>query len=254
MQANHFDLTGKKALVTGGGQGIGRILALGLAAYGASVAIIDVNQETAGKVAQEIEEMGVASTAVTADVTKPDQINSAVQTIAEKLGGLDIALNNAGVVTHVPALEMTYEQWQQVVDINLTGVFLCAQAEARIMAAQKAGSIINTASMSASVVNVPQPQCSYNASKAGVVQLTKSLAVEWAPYNVRVNCISPGYIQTEMTGSIRSDWKDVWMERSVMKRMGVPEDLVAAVVMLAGDSAAFTTGSEFIMDGGFTCA
>ena len=156
---------------------------------------------------------------------------------------------------NIPAEEMTLEQWKKVIDINLTGVFLTAQAAGRIMIKQGGGSIINTASMSAHIVNVPQPQCSYNASKAGVIQLTKSLAIEWAKYHVRVNSISPGYIGTELTLNSPSlkPLIDQWNASAPLGRMGRPDELQAIAVYLAGDASSFTTGSDFLIDGAFTC-
>ncbi len=150
---------------------------------------------------------------------------------------------------------MTFEQWKKVIDINLTGVFLTAQAAGKQMLKQGKGSIINTASMSGHIVNVPQPQCAYNASKAGVIQLTKSMAVEWAKKGVRVNCISPGYIGTDL---IHSDENlkpliEKWNAMAPMGRLGKPEELQAVCVYLAGDASSFTTGSDFVVDCAFTC-
>ena len=156
---------------------------------------------------------------------------------------------------NIPAEEMTYEQWKKVIDINLSGVFLTAQAAGKVMLKQGSGSIINTASMSAHIVNVPQPQCAYNASKAGVIQLTKSLAIEWAKRGVRVNSISPGYIGTELTLSSPSlkPLIEQWNAMAPMGRMGRPEELQSICVYLAGDTSSFTTGSDFVVDGAFTC-
>lgn len=248
-----FSLSGKKAWVTGGCRGIGKTLATALAIFGADVAIVDVLADEAEKTAKEIGAMGVESFAVKADVANPGDMDALRETIAKRWGGLDIALNNAGVVCQVPALEMSYEDWKRVVDINLGGVFLAGQAAARLMVDSGGGSIVNTASMSAHIVNHPQPQCSYNASKAGVVQLTKSLAVEWAAHNIRVNCISPGYIGTELTVHVRADWRAEWLKQGVMPRLGLPEELTGIVVYLASDASPFTTGSDFVIDGGFTC-
>ncbi|MCC8166267.1 MAG: SDR family oxidoreductase [Planctomycetes bacterium] len=248
-----FSLAGKKAWVTGGSRGIGKTLALTLAAFGADVAVVDILREEAETAAAEIRACGVDSFAVTADVTVEADVDAMAEAIRSRWGRVDIALNNAGVVCQVPAVDMSYADWKRVVDINLNGVFLTARAAGRMMISGGGGSIVNTASMSAWVVNHPQPQCSYNASKAGVVQLTKSLAVEWAPHNIRVNCISPGYIRTELTAQVRQDWQDDWIRQSVMKRLGVPEDLAGIVVYLASDASPFTTGSDFIVDGGFTC-
>ena len=178
-----------------------------------------------------------------------------IEKITERFGRLDVAFCNAGICKNIPAEEMSYEDWKQVTDINLTGVFLTAQAAGRVMIKQGGGSIINTASMSAHIVNFPQPQCSYNASKAGVIQLTKSLAVEWAAKNVRVNSISPGYIGTELTLNSPSlkPLIEQWNAVAPLHRMGRPDELQAIAVYLAGDASSFTTGSDFVVDGAFTC-
>ena len=249
-----FSLAGKKAYVTGGGRGIGKCLAKALAAFGASVAIVDILKDEAVKTAKEIAAMGVDSFAIYADVTKEEDVAKMGEEIKKKFGSLDIALNNAGIVCQVPAIDMSYADWKRVIDVDLSSVFLTAREAARMMVPAKKGSIINTASMSASIVNYPQPQCSYNAAKAGVVQLTKSLAVEWGPHGVRVNCISPGYIRTELTAGVRKDWQDQWVKLSVVSgRLGIPEELASLVVYLASDSSSYMTGSDIIIDGGFSC-
>lgn len=249
-------LDGKKAFVTGGARGIGKCIATALAEAGADVAIVDVDESEAIKTANEIAALGVKTVAIKADVTKEDDVNRMIDTIVENFGELNIAFCNAGICRNIPAEEMTLAEWKQVIDINLTGVFLTAQAAGKQMIKQgTGGSIINTASMSAHIVNVPQPQCSYNASKAGVIQLTKSLAIEWADKNVRVNCISPGYIGTDLTLNsptlipLIEQWKQV----SPLHRLGKPEELQAIAVYLAGDASPFTTGSDFVIDGAFTC-
>lgn len=168
---------------------------------------------------------------------------------------MDIAFCNAGICMNIPAEEMTLEQWNKVMNINLTGTFLTCQAAGKVMIAQGGGSIINTASMSGHIVNVPQPQCSYNASKAAVIQLTKSLAVEWALKNVRVNSISPGYIGTELTlnSPTLKPLIEQWNAMAPLKRMGKPDELQGIAVYLASDASSFTTGSDFVVDGAFTC-
>lgn len=248
-----FVLSGKKAFVTGGARGIGKCAALALAQAGADVAIVDMLEKESQETAEEIKKLGRKSIAVKCDVTNPDDVDRMIDTVVKEFGTIDIAFNNAGICINEPAEDMSYEHWKKVIDVNLTGIFLTARAAGRVMLKNGGGSIINTASMSGHIVNVPQPQCSYNASKAGVILLTKSLAVEWAERNVRVNCISPGYIATDMTKAAKK-WIPSWMEQSVMKRMGEPEELAPAVVYLASDASTFTTGCDIIIDGAFTCA
>lgn len=249
-------LDGKKIFVTGGARGIGKSVATAFAEAGADLAIVDLDISEAEKTAKELQDNnGVKAVAIQADVTVPEQVDRMVKTVVDTFGRLDVAFCNAGICMNIPAEEMTFEQWKKVIDINLTGVFLTAQAAGKVMLAQGGGSIINTASMSAHIVNVPQPQCSYNASKAGVIQLTKSLAIEWADRNVRVNCISPGYIGTDLTLSSESlkPLIEKWNDMAPMHRLGRPEELQSICVYLAGDTSSFTTGSDFIVDGAFTC-
>lgn len=249
-------LDDKKIFVTGGARGIGKSVATAFAEAGADIAIVDVDIDEAEKTADELtEKYGIQTIAIKTDVTKPDQVDAMVDLVVKTFGRLDVAFCNAGICMNIPAEEMTYEQWKKVIDINLTGVFLTAQAAGKVMLKQGKGSIINTASMSAHIVNVPQPQCAYNASKAGVIQLTKSLAIEWAKRGVRVNCISPGYIGTELTLSSPSlkPLIEQWNAMAPMGRMGHPEELQSICVYLAGDTSSFTTGSDFVVDGAFTC-
>lgn len=249
-------LDGKKIFVTGGARGIGKNVATAFAEAGADIAIVDVDIDEAEKTAAELtEKYGIQTIAIKTDVTKPDQVDAMVELVVKTFGKLDVAFCNAGICMNIPAEEMTYEQWKKVIDINLSGVFLTAQAAGKVMLKQGKGSIINTASMSAHIVNVPQPQCAYNASKAGVIQLTKSLAIEWAKRGVRVNCISPGYIGTELTLSSPSlkPLIEQWNAMAPMGRMGRPDELQSICVYLAGDTSSFTTGSDFVVDGAFTC-
>lgn len=249
-------LDGKAIYVTGGASGIGKSVATALAEAGADVAIVDVNLEGAEAVAKEIAEAtGSKTIAIRCDVTDQDDVEAMVAKVVDTYGKLDACFNNAGICLNVPAEEMTYEQWNKVININLNGVFLCATAAGRVMLKQGYGSIINTASMSGHIVNVPQPQCAYNASKAGVSMLTKSLAVEWAKKGVRVNCISPGYIGTDLTlnSEALKPLIEKWNAMAPMGRLGRPEELQSIVVYLAGDTSSFTTGSDIIVDGAFTC-
>lgn len=249
-------LDGKAIYVTGGASGIGKSVATALAEAGADVAIVDVNLEGAEAVAKEIAEAtGSKTIAIKCDVTNQDDVEVMVAKVVDTYGKLDAAFNNAGICLNVPAEEMTFEQWSKVININLNGVFLCATAAGRVMLKQGYGSIINTASMSGHIVNVPQPQCAYNASKAGVSMLTKSLAIEWAKKGVRVNCISPGYIGTDLTlnSEALKPLIEKWNAMAPMGRLGRPEELQSIVVYLAGDTSSFTTGSDIIVDGAFTC-
>ena len=249
-------LDGKKGFVTGAARGIGKCTATAFAEAGADVAIVDVDFDLAKETAEEIAKAtGRKVIALKCDCTDEKQVNDMVAQVVSQLGGLDFCHNNAGICINAPAEEMSYEQWSKVININLTGIFLTDIAAGKYMLEHGGGSIINTASMSGHIVNVPQPQCAYNASKAGVIQLTKSLAIEWAKRGVRVNSISPGYIGTELVNS--SDFLvpliEKWNAMAPMGRLGRPEELQSICVYLAGDTSSFTTGSDFIIDGAFTC-
>ena len=196
-----FSLEGKTVLITGGSKGLGKAVGLGLADAGANIAICARGIELAEEAAHEIAQKGVKTIAVQTDVTDPEQVKSLVATTVKEFGSLDVAFNNAGTAVVAPAEEMSYEDLTKIIDLNVIGLFVCCQEEAKVMIPQKSGSIINMASMSAHVVNLPQKTSNYNASKAAVVQLTKNLAVEWAPHNVRVNVVSPGYHLTELAKS-----------------------------------------------------
>lgn len=249
-------LNGKKGFVTGAARGIGKSTATAFAEAGADVAIVDLDYAEAQKTAEEISlKTGRNVIALKTDCTDEEQVNTMVQQVVKELGGLDFCHNNAGICINAPAEEMTYEQWNKVININLNGIFLTDIAAGKYMLEHNGGSIINTASMSAHIVNVPQPQCAYNASKAAVIQLTKSLAIEWAKRGVRVNSISPGYIGTELTLNSPTliPLIEKWNEMAPLGRMGKPEELQAICVYLAGDTSSFTTGSDFVIDGAFTC-
>jgi NAD(P)-dependent dehydrogenase (short-subunit alcohol dehydrogenase family) len=248
-------LDGKKAFVTGGARGIGYNIAIALAEAGADVALVDTDEATARASAEKIAgATGRGAIAIKADVTKKAEVDAMMDAVLKAFGRVDAAFCNAGICMNIPAEDMSLEDWNKVIDVNLTGVFLTAQAAGKQMIKQGGGSIINTASMSAHIVNVPQPQCSYNASKAGVIMLTKSMAVEWALKNVRVNSISPGYIGTEliMNAPQLKSLIATWEGLSPMKRLGRPEELQAIAVYLASDASPFTTGADFGIDGAFT--
>ena len=245
----------KRVIVTGGAQGIGKCVALMLAQEGVQIGIFDRNIELAAATAAEIaRSSGSPCRAYACDVTDSAQVQSAMDAFTADFGTLDGVFNNAGICVHKGALDVSPVEWQKVIDVNLSGVFYVAQAAARQFVREgKPGSIVNTASMSGSIVNIPQEQASYNASKAAVVHLTKSLAVEWASRNIRVNSISPGYIFTDMTASVRGDWVQFWTELIPFKRMGKPEELAGAVLYLLSDAASYTSGCDMIIDGCFTC-
>ena len=248
-------LDGESIYVTGGAQGLGKAMATGLAEAGADVAIVDINEEKAKATAAEIAQAtGQKVIAVKTDVTDPEEVEAMVKTVVDQLGGLDAAFNNAGMCLNVPAEEMSYEDWLKVVNLNLNSVFLCSTAAGRYMLKQGHGSIVNTASMSAHIVNRPQPQCSYNATKNGVIQLSKSLAIEWAKRGVRVNTMSPGYMGTDLTLS-SPDLKPLiktWNDWAPLGRLGKPEELQGMAVYLASDTSSFSTGEDYLIDGAFT--
>ncbi|MBQ8753274.1 MAG: SDR family oxidoreductase [Clostridia bacterium] len=252
MKNNLFSLEGKVAIITGGYRGIGKSVAKSLADAGADIVIWDLIDAT--EVAKEIsEEFGVRATALVCDVTSPEAVEKAVADSAAAMGTLDILFNNAGIGPHTPALELTPADWQKVMNVNLNGVFYVAVTFAKYLIAQnKGGSIINTASMSGLIVNIPQSHTHYNSSKAAVIHMTKSLAVEWAGKGIRVNSISPGYIATDMIKEVRQDWKDAWVSKIPFGRMGTPEELGGAVIYLASDASTYTSGSNIVIDGCYT--
>ena len=249
-----FSLAGKRTIVTGGARGIGKVVAEHMAMMGSDIAIIDLLKDEADKTAAGIAKTyGVMSKAYLCDVTNPKEVNAAIDQIATDFGGLDVLFNNAGIVLHKAALEVTPREWTDVFDVNTHGMFFVAQAFAKkLVALGKGGSIINNASMSASIVNIPQEQASYNASKSAAVHMTKSLAIEWIKYGIRVNSLSPGYIFTDLTAHVNPDWLKEWTEMSPCKRLGKPEELAGAVIYLASDCSSYTSGCDLIVDGLFS--
>ncbi|WP_394916264.1 SDR family oxidoreductase [uncultured Robinsoniella sp.] len=245
-----FGLAGKTALVTGGRVGIGQVIAIALARAGAEVVIMGKtdSQETV----RMIEGVGGKAYSITANVTDEQAVEKAMDLIMERSGHIDIVFNNAGICIHKDTLEATIEEWRQVIDVNLTGEYIVARAAGRRMIESGTkGSIINMASMSGTIVNIPQWQASYNASKAGVMHMTRSLAIEWAEHGIRVNSLSPGYIGTPMSADTPQELKNAWMPLMPYHRMGKPEELIPAILYLACDAAGYTTGSDVIVDGGY---
>jgi len=251
---NLFDLSGRVALVTGGGRGIGREIVRTLARAGADIAIGEIIAENGADCASEILAMGRQAINIPTDVTDPKSVDAMTEAVIDKFGKIDILVCNAGIATNTPAEDVSDEEWLRVININLNGVFWCCRSVGRRMVAQGSGAIVNIASMSGSIVNKPQPQSHYNASKAGVIHLTKSLAAEWAARGVRVNSVSPGYIGTDMTkqGMANAEWNRQWHEMTPMGRIGEPSDIANAVLYLASDAAKFATGTDLIVDGGYT--
>lgn len=252
---NPFDLSGRVALVTGAGRGIGRAVAATLGAAGAAVGVAEFVEDTGRAAAAALADAGVDSAYVHVDVRDPDSVRAMTAAAVERFGHIDILVNNAGVATNTPAEEVSDAEWLQVMSVNLNGVFWCCREVGAHMLERGSGAIVNMASMSGVISNAPQPQSHYNASKAGVIMLTKSLAGEWATRGVRVNAVSPGYIGTEMTklGMGNADWYKVWLAMTPMGRVGEPDEIARAVWFLASDAASFATGSNLLVDGGYTC-
>ncbi len=254
MTNSDFELSGKTALITGAGRGIGLATARRLAAAGADIIIAEFIAENGQAAAAEIESMGRKSLFIEVDVRRSDSVDRMAQAALGVFPQIDILVCNAGIAQAVPAEDCSDEEWLNMMAVNLNGVFYCCRAIGRHMLERGGGAIVNTASMSGMISNTPQPQAHYNAAKAGVILLTKSLAGEWADRGVRVNCVSPGYIGTDMTaeGMANRDWYPTWLEMTPQKRVGAPEDVAAAIYYLASPAAKFTTGSNLVVDGGYT--
>src|SRR5439155_5418303 len=196
--------------------------------------------------------IGGSVDAVPLDVRDARDVRAALKTVVERHGRVDVLVNNAGTCIHRPALEVSDDEWDQVIDVNLNGLWRCSQGFGRHMVDNGVGVIVNIVSISAQIVNRPQMQPAYNASKAAVNQMTKSLAAEWAPYGVRVNALAPGYVKTEMAAVDRPEFRRHWIEDAPMQRYAMPDELGPALVFLASDASSFMTGATLVIDGGYT--
>lgn len=244
-----FDLSGQTALVTGGNRGIGYALCHALAEAGAAIVIGARNAARNAEVVTALEQAGHDARAVALDVTDRASWQAGLASIDTPI---DILVNNAGTCYHEPALEVPPERFAEVMTLNVTGVWYGCQVVGTQMVARGTGSIINIGSMSGMIVNRPQMQPAYNASKAAVHHLTRSLAAEWAPYNVRVNAIAPGYVRTDMAPLDRPEFKPYWIDDAPMQRAAEPDELGPAAVFLASRAASFMTGEVMTLDGGYT--
>ncbi|KAL3149247.1 hypothetical protein ABBQ32_002066 [Trebouxia sp. C0010 RCD-2024] len=245
-----FRLVSKVALVTGAGQGIGRAFAHALGEAGASVAVADINIKNAQLVTEELRSKGINSIAVHTDVSKKADCAKMVETVVAELGGLHIAVNNAGIIRNSPAEDTTEEEWDLTFAINTKGVFFSCQEEGRHMLAQGYGKIINTASLNTVVVLHPEKQIAYNASKAAVAKITQTLGTEWANRGLNVNCISPGIVDTALVQKAKDRFFGVWLPQIPAGRLAQVTDLQAAIVFMASDASSYMVGHNLVIDGG----
>jgi NAD(P)-dependent dehydrogenase (short-subunit alcohol dehydrogenase family) len=249
-----YDLSGRVAVVTGGGRNIGLACVQALAEANAKVVIAEVDPDVGAAGMEELSNAGIAAELRILDVTKPAAVTEVADQIVADHGRVDILVSNAGICFHAPCEEIPDDQWRQVMDVNVNGVYWCCRAFGRHMLAAGRGSIVNLGSMSGIIANKPQPQAHYNASKAAVHTLTKSLAAEWGDRGVRVNAVAPTYIDTAMTrdAAANPDWFPTWIEMTPMHRMGQCDEIASVVLFLASDAASLLTGSIVVADGGYT--
>lgn len=243
-------LNGKVAIVTGGASGIGEFTVREMVKEGAKVVIADLNDVLGNQLAQELNQGEKMATYVHVDVTNEDQVQLMVETAISQFGKLDILFNNAGIGSISPSADLSFEDWRKVLSVNLDGVFLVAKHAIKAMLKNGGGSIINTASI---LGHVGQAQtASYSAAKGGVVNLTRTLALEYAKNNIRVNAICPGYIETPLLSQLDEEMKNYLISLHPLGRLGKPEEVAKAVVFLASDDASFITGTNLFVDGGYT--
>jgi NAD(P)-dependent dehydrogenase (short-subunit alcohol dehydrogenase family) len=247
-----FRLDGRTAVVTGATRGLGRAFALALAEAGADIVVIGRDAAAAESVAGEIADRGRESLIVLGDIRDRASVESAREQSVERFGRVDVLVNNAGTCIHKPALEVTDDEWREVMSTNVDALWLCSQVFGAHMVERGRGAIVNIGSISAQIVNRPQWQPAYNASKAAVHHLTRSLAAEWAPFGVRVNAVAPGYVKTDMAPVDEPRFHRYWIEDAAMGRYALPAEIAGAVVYLASEAASFVTGAVLVTDGGYT--
>jgi NAD(P)-dependent dehydrogenase (short-subunit alcohol dehydrogenase family) len=256
MYLEKFKLDGRIAVVTGGGQGIGLACSEALAEAGAKVIIADRDPQAAEAGRDKLRASGRDAEIVVMDVTDSKGVTEVADRLASSHGRIDILVNNAGIArSETPAETVTDEHWLNVVDVNLNGVFWCCRAFGRHMLDARSGAIVNIGSMSGFIVNKPQEQSYYNASKAAVLHLTKSLAAEWGARGVRVNAVAPTYIATPLNAFVKNNPRmyDAWIGGTPMARLGEVDEVASVVLFLASDAASLMTGSIVLVDGGYTC-
>jgi NAD(P)-dependent dehydrogenase (short-subunit alcohol dehydrogenase family) len=256
MYLQKYDLKGRVALVTGAGQGIGLACAQALGEAGATVVVADMLADRVKAAVAELRGKGLKVEPAELDVTKSVQVDALAARLEKELGGVDVLVNNAGVArSNVRAEDTSDDHWRFHMEVNVDGLFWCCRAFGRQMLAKGKGSIVNIGSMSGFIVNKPQPQAFYNASKAAVHHLTKSLAAEWGLRGVRVNAVAPTYIETPLTkfGMEDQSMYPTWLEMTPMGRVGQPDEIASTVLFLATDASSLLTGSIVLADGGYTC-
>ena len=240
----------KVVIITGGASGIGRVSALRFAAEGAKVVIWDIDKVRADATRGEIEGAGGQTIVAIVNTTQPEQVAAAAKAVYDQFGRIDVLINNAGITRDATLRKMTLAQWQQVLDVNLTGVFICTQVVAPYMEAQQSGRIINTSSVVGRYGNFGQ--ANYAATKAGLIGLTKTLARELGKYNITVNAVAPGFIATDMIATIPEKVIDQLKSRTPLRRLGTPDDIASAYLFLASDEAGFISGTVLSVDGAVT--